>query len=210
MLMFDISKYKEHNTEFLGGKFLPLQGGAEPSPWAVSGTVYHFGNEAGRLELNKGLAQVQGPCCDVGWYFTASGAPYETLGIQPMRMVMETGLVFATSYSRGATIAVRECRKEGQQRSCNPVPRAGSLAGLKGETRVSTWHQRQSSTSMQVFLKIINPDKQAFVEIGDVKLPHRRPNNAVADVWYEIENTGNKAQVSMDLPPQLWSSSFAG
>jgi hypothetical protein len=209
MLMFDISKYKEHNVEFLGGKYLPLQGGAEPSPWAVSGTVSHFGNGARRLELNKGLAQVQGPCCDVGWYFRASDAPYGILGIQPMRMVMETGLVFATSYRKGAKIAVRECRKERQQRSCAPVPMAGSLAGLKRETRASLWHQRDSSKSKQVFLKIINPDKQAFVEIGDVKLPHRSPGSVAADVWYEIENTGDKSQAPMDLPPQMWSSSFA-
>ena len=109
--MFDIDKYLEANEEFLGGSNLPQEGGAAPTPWSLDGTMYHFGHEDRRLHLNKGLAQVQGPCCDIGWYFQPTNGPYKILGIDPMRMVSEGGLMLATSYDTSAVIEVLQSQQ---------------------------------------------------------------------------------------------------
>lgn len=214
ILMFDLVRYLESNAEFLGnsqyGGLIP-QGGAEPVPWAVSGTMYQFGQTSRRLQLNKGLAQVQGPCCDIGWYFAADSAPTKVLAIIPMRMVTEVGLMFATSYDKGAKITVKECSGPKWAIVCKSLPK---LATLKEDTTESKWYEKTTSASKQVFLKVLNPDKNSFVDIGGTLMPFRSPANpqpvdgVYTNVWYEIHNTGNSNKPPLDLPPVMWSSSF--
>jgi len=205
ILMFDVFKYLETNSQFLGGQYLPQQGGAEPSPWAVSGTMYQFGQASRRLQLNKGLAQVQGPCCDIGWYFKATGAPSKIIAIHPMRMVTEVGLMFATSYNKGAKIKVRECKAPQQKRTCKDLSK---LAALNEDATESKWYEKITSESKQVFVKIVNPDKKSYVNIGGTMMPFRSPGSSATSVWYEIENTGNRNAAPLDLPPVMWSSKF--
>ena len=204
ILMFDVFKYLETNSQFLDGRYLPQQGGAEPSPWAVSGTMYQFGQASRRLQLNKGLAQVQGPCCDIGWYFKATGAPSKIIALHPMRMVTEVGLMFATSYNKGAQIKVREC-KGSAKRTCKDLSK---LATLNEDATESKWYEKITSESKQVFVKIVNPDKESYVNIGGTMMPFRSPGSSATSVWYEIENTGNQNAAPLDLPPVMWSSKF--
>merc|ERR1712054_497124 len=103
-----------------------------------------------------------------------------------MRMVTEVGLMFATSYNKGATVAVRECTASSQKRNCKVLPK---LATLKEATTESKWYEKTTRLSKQVFLKIVNPDKNSYVNIDGTMMPYRSPASSKTSVWYEIENT---------------------
>jgi hypothetical protein len=219
ILMFDLSAYEEANPPadrpFKGGSELPQQGGAEPSPWAVSGTMYHFGRSSRRLSLKYGMAQVQGPCCDIGWYFyPTGGSVYRKLVIHPMRMVTQGGLVFATSYAATASLQVVKCYRQGNMqrgsRQCMNVTQAATLDGLKSEQDQSIWFSRQegspSSLVTQMYLKMLNQDESSFTMIGTTRLPYRRQLGR-NDIWFEIISPGGAqtldAQVATMLPDAL-------
>merc|ERR1711998_370989 len=164
------------------------------------------GNSGRRLQLNKGLAQVQGPCCDIGWYFEAKDGPYKVLAITPMRMVTEVGLMFATSYHKTAKITVSECSGPSWKVTCTSLSK---LATLKETTTVSKWYEKVTSKSKQVSLKIINPDQKSYVDIGGTMMPFRSPaksqpvNGVYTNVYYEIR-AGNTKKPPRDLPPVMW------
>merc|ERR1712185_143178 len=101
-------------------------------------------------------------------------------------MGTSAGLMFATSYNKDATLTVRECTAISQKRSCKVLPK---LATLKEDITESKWYAKTTSLSKQVFLKIVNPDKNSYVNIDGTMMPYRSPASSKTSVWYEIENT---------------------
>merc|ERR1712070_1094882 len=115
------------------------------------------------------------------------------------RMVTAGGLMFATSYDTSAVIEVRKCIKINKKRNCESLPTLGTLVE---KTEESKWYQQTTATSKQVFIKIINANKESYTEIGDTKLPFRKQKKTTR-YWYEIENTGSESPVPLDLPAAL-------
>jgi len=212
IMMFDAGKYEEQKrTQFPGAGRGGVRDGnaAAPDEWAVFGTVYHFGKLDRRLKLDKGLPQVAGPCCDIGWYFKAEPTPLKVLALHPMFMALSVGperlkggLVFATSYRRAATVELWKCaptRAAGTLgKACEESPEVASLEALKAATVATTWFVETTQKSKRIFVKVINPKLNDYINIGQLPMLNR----AQFSYWYEIRSS-DTGSVFTDLPSPL-------
>jgi len=96
-------------------------------PGLVEGLIYHFGHEDRYIDLGFGGSEmITGACCDIGWYLHLNEGAQKELTVYLHQMVPEGGLVFATSYPKGAMLRVHRCLSRG----CQELTQAASFAEM--------------------------------------------------------------------------------
>lgn len=184
-------------------KGYPIKDAAQPSQWALDGTLYHFGSKERRLHLGfAGIANVIGPCCDIGWYMSLANGAVKAFSIFPGMMVQSGGLVLATSYPAGSVIHVQQCKRSwvrGKvQRTCVAVHKASSLQGI-WEVDSPAFFVESSQGAFRFFLKINDPENGLFT-IGGVQ--QLRSNRYARGGWFEVKSN-KEGRVPLDIPEAL-------
>jgi len=192
-------------------------GPEEPVRHALNGTMYHWGNSSRRLGMQYGIVNVNGPCCDIGWYLSLDNGPLNKLAIWdeflPVKPVKNNGLVFATSYPTGTSLVVNRCKRASSisgsypgwdEPTCTPVNEETSLQAILEANSAAYFVDTTRTGSVMLIMKFKKEDsKQVSWEVGGVLQPQYRTRSNLD--WYEIESSLYGLPQIMDLPDALES-----
>jgi len=163
------------------------------STGVVDGQLFHFGQPSRTIQLGlAGSPMITGPCCDIGWYMHLTNGALKELTIFLDQMVPADGLIFATSYPKGAQFDIKRCLPD-----CSNVASGANLqAVLASPGTVYYWD------GQVLFLKLLHEGNSFFEAGGVQQLRNGHRWDSGKGIRYIIRSSKDGA-VTKQLPPAL-------
>lgn len=181
--------------------------GPYPPSEFVESTWFHFGHRDRRAHMRYGLLNINGICCDVGWYVALANGAEKAISFFLGRMPVNDGLILATSYPLGASVTVEMCNRPLErlgQRTFDPICETLTCAASLQEMRQATGpgcFLQSTGLSETAYVRMPAPDfgeASYFSVAGHRQLRQGMENSR----WFTLRSD-KVGHVPIDLPPAL-------